>query len=198
MSLWRAHEVIGNSATEQHPIHTYEVEGSYDVTLSITTDTGNEGIPYTATILTGSLDIDEFLPNELEIYQELSAAFGRNGIQALLIEQAVPEIQNNANELIEKLSENKMQILLNLTGGRLDRQTGIPSEELEIKISDEMGIRNYETFSGGESFRIDFAIRIALSKLLASRSGAPLPILFIDEGFGSQDCKSGGGLEHPP
>ena len=82
-----------------------------------------------------------------------------------------------------------MQILLNLTGGRLDRQTGIPSEELEIKISDEMGIRNYETFSGGESFRIDFAIRIALSKLLASRSGAPLPILFIDEGFGSQDFK---------
>ena len=129
------------------------------------------------------------IQNELEIYQELSAAFGRNGIQALLIEQAVPEIQNNANELIEKLSENKMQILLNLTGGRLDRQTGIPSEELEIKISDEMGIRNYETYSGGESFRIDFAIRIALSKLLASRSGAPLPILFIDEGFGSQDFR---------
>ena len=42
------------------------------------------------------------IQNELEIYQELSAAFGRNGIQALLIEQAVPEIQNNANELIEK------------------------------------------------------------------------------------------------
>jgi exonuclease SbcC len=50
-----------------------------------------------------------------------------------------------------------------------------------------MGTRSYETFSGGESFRINFAIRIALSKLLASRSGAPLPILFIDEGFGSQD-----------
>ena len=26
-----------------------------------------------------------------------------------------------------------------------------------------------------------------MSKLLATRSGAPLPILFIDEGFGSQD-----------
>ena len=26
-----------------------------------------------------------------------------------------------------------------------------------------------------------------MSKLLARRSGAPLPILFIDEGFGSQD-----------
>ena len=43
-------------------------------------------------------------------------------------------------------------------------------------------------FSGGEAFRINFALRIALSRLLAQRSGAPLPILFIDEGFGSQDA----------
>ncbi|MBM3943908.1 MAG: SMC family ATPase, partial [SAR202 cluster bacterium] len=48
--------------------------------------------------------------------------------------------------------------------------------------------RSYETFSGGEAFRINFALRIALSKLLARRSGAPLPILFVDEGFGSQDA----------
>ena len=42
-------------------------------------------------------------------------------------------------------------------------------------------------FSGGEAFRINFAIRIALSKLLARRAGAPLPTLIIDEGFGTQD-----------
>ena len=71
--------------------------------------------------------------------------------------------------------------------GRIDRATGLPSEELYLTISDEEGARSYETFSGGETFRIDFALRIAMSKLLASRSGAPLPILFIDEGFGSQD-----------
>jgi exonuclease SbcC len=43
-------------------------------------------------------------------------------------------------------------------------------------------------YSGGEAFRIDFALRIALSKLLARRAGAPLPTLIIDEGFGSQDA----------
>lgn len=42
-------------------------------------------------------------------------------------------------------------------------------------------------FSGGEAFRINFAIRIALSKVLARRAGAPLPTLIIDEGFGTQD-----------
>ena len=126
---------------------------------------------------------------EIEIYDELAAAFGRNGIQALLIERAVPQIQNTANELLSKLTHHRMAIKLTFQKGRIDRLTGMHSEELDISISDEIGTRNYETFSGGETFRIDFAIRIALSKLLASRSGAPLPILFIDEGFGSQDTE---------
>ena len=36
-------------------------------------------------------------------------------------------------------------------------------ETLDINIADELGTRNYEMFSGGEAFRINFAIRIALS-----------------------------------
>ncbi len=42
-------------------------------------------------------------------------------------------------------------------------------------------------FSGGEAFRVNFAIRLALSRLLAQRAGARLQTLVIDEGFGSQD-----------
>jgi exonuclease SbcC len=42
-------------------------------------------------------------------------------------------------------------------------------------------------YSGGESFRVNFALRIALSKLLARRAGAPLQTLILDEGFGTQD-----------
>lgn len=34
---------------------------------------------------------------------------------------------------------------------------------------------------------MNFALRIALSKLLAGRAGAHLRTLFIDEGFGTQD-----------
>ena len=52
-----------------------------------------------------------------------------------------------------------------------------------------MGTRPYEMFSGGEAFRVNFAIRIALSRLLARRSGAKLQTLILDEGFGSQDGK---------
>ncbi len=129
----------------------------------------------------------KMLIDQKSIYDELVVAFGRNGIQALIIESAIPQLQDDANELLGRLTENRMFLKLQLQEGRRDRRLGMPSEELHIQISDEVGTRSYETFSGGEAFRINFALRIGLSKLLARRSGAPLPILFIDEGFGSQD-----------
>ena len=125
------------------------------------------------------------------IYDDLAVAFGRNGIQALMIENAIPQLQEDANELLGRLTENRMSIKLQVMEGR--RFRGVASEELDIRISDEVGTRSYEMFSGGEAFRINFALRIALSKLLARRSGAQLPILFIDEGFGALDT---GGQEH--
>jgi DNA repair protein SbcC/Rad50 len=69
-----------------------------------------------------------------------------------------------------------------------DKKTGGVAETLDIQISDEQGTRPYETFSGGEAFRINFALRIALSRLLARRAGARLRTLVIDEGFGTQDA----------
>ena len=124
---------------------------------------------------------------EQNLYQELALAFGKNGIQALIIEDAIPQLDSDANELLGRLTDNRMSLRLELGEGRRVRGTDAPSEELRINIADEMGTRAYETFSGGEAFRINFALRIALSRLLARRSGAPLPVLFIDEGFGSQD-----------
>ena len=68
-----------------------------------------------------------------------------------------------------------------------DLKSGKSKETLEILIHDSYGIRPYEFFSGGESFRIDLSLRIALSKILAKRSGSSIRIFIIDEGFGSQD-----------
>ncbi len=131
------------------------------------------------------------LADRKSIYDDLAVAFGRNGIQALMIENAIPQLQEDANELLGRLTENRMSLKLQVMEGR--RFRGVASEELDIRISDEVGTRSYEMFSGGEAFRVNFALRIALSKLLARRSGAPLPILFIDEGFGALDT---GGQEH--
>ncbi|MBF8266799.1 MAG: hypothetical protein HW388_307 [Dehalococcoidia bacterium] len=124
--------------------------------------------------------------HEKGVYDQLSVAFGKGGIQALLIEQALPELESQANELLGRITDYRMSLKLET---QRERQSGgDPRETLDIKISDELGTRSYETYSGGEAFRINFALRVALSKLLAHRSGAPLPTLFIDEGFGTQDA----------
>lgn len=118
------------------------------------------------------------------IFKELAQAFGKRGIQALLIETALPEIEVEANKLLGRMTDNRMHVKIETQG---ETKKGDLIETLDIKISDELGTRNYEMFSGGEAFRINFAIRIALSKLLARRAGASLPTLIIDEGFGTQD-----------
>lgn len=117
-------------------------------------------------------------------YQAIALAAGKDGIQALLIEDAIPEIEQEANELLSKLTNNQSQIILE---SLRDLKKGGTKETLDIKISDTSGIRAYELFSGGEAFRIDFALRVAISKLLARRAGTSLQTLIIDEGFGSQD-----------
>ena len=124
------------------------------------------------------------LSGRRELYEQLVTAFGRTGVQALLVESALPELEAEANRLLGRMTDNAMH--LKLETQRIP-QRGEPVETLEIKVADALGTRSYETFSGGEAFRINLALRIALSKLLAQRSGAPLPTLFIDEGFGTQD-----------
>jgi len=130
-------------------------------------------------------DLQE-IADEKGLYEQLSVAFGKGGIQALIIEQAIPELENEADEILGRITDYRMS--LKLETQRESRSGGDPRETLDIKISDELGTRSYETYSGGEAFRINFALRISLSKLLAHRSGAPLPTLFIDEGFGTQDA----------
>ena len=119
-----------------------------------------------------------------KIFKDLAQAFGKKGIQAMLIEMAIPEIETEANKLLARMTDNRMHVKMET---QRETKKGDVLETLDINISDELGTRSYEMFSGGEAFRIDFAIRIALSKLLARRAGAPLPTLIIDEGFGTQD-----------
>jgi exonuclease SbcC len=121
---------------------------------------------------------------EQNIYEKLMLAFGKNGIQALIIENVLPEIEEEANNLLAKLTNNSTQISI---ASLRDLKSGRIKETLDIKISDELGLRDYELYSGGESFRIDFSLRIALSKLLTRRAGTKLRTLVMDEGFGTQD-----------
>jgi len=127
------------------------------------------------------------LEKEKQNFEELSLAFGKKGIQAMIIETAIPEIEDEANKLLDKLTDGRMKVAF-LTQ-REGKTTDNIIETLDIIISDEMGQRPYDLYSGGETFRVNFAIRLAISKLLTRRAGARLQFLVIDEGFGTQDAQ---------
>ncbi|MGB2964668.1 MAG: SMC family ATPase [Anaerolineales bacterium] len=120
-------------------------------------------------------------------YKQLEAAFGKDGVPALLIEQALPNIESKANQILDRLSGGAMSIRFLTQRSYKDVNREDLKETLDIQIRDLSGFRDYEMYSGGESFRIDFAVRLALSHVLAQRAGARLQTLVIDEGFGSQD-----------
>lgn len=123
----------------------------------------------------------------LGIYKELQLAFGKKGVQALLIENAIPEIEDEANRLLTRMTDGRMNIRFETQ--RETKSGDSTIETLDIRIADEIGTRNYEMYSGGEAFRINFAIRVAISKILARRAGARLQTLVLDEGFGTQDIQ---------
>ncbi|WP_069790075.1 AAA family ATPase [Cyanobacterium sp. IPPAS B-1200] len=124
------------------------------------------------------------------IYTELQKAFGKNGIQALMIENLLPQLEAEANQTLSRLTNNQLHIQFVTQKEKVSKSKKSESnfkDTLDIIISDVQGTRSYETYSGGESFRINFSIRLALSRILTQRSGTALQLLIIDEGFGTQD-----------
>jgi exonuclease SbcC len=131
----------------------------------------------------------EELNQQIVRHKTLERAFGKDGVPALLIEQALPQIEQKANDLLDRLSGGHMSIRFVTQSEYKDKKREDLKETLDIQISDSAGLRDYEMYSGGEAFRVNFAIRLALSEILAQRKGARLQTLVIDEGFGSQDAQ---------
>ena len=132
----------------------------------------------------------EKIRKEERLYEILKTAFSRDGIPALIVEQSLPELENDANLLLRRLTNGSCTVKFL---SQREKKSGDYKETLDILISDEMGTRDYDLYSGGEAFRTDLAIRIALSQLLCRRAGSQLQLLVIDEGFGTQDTE---GLSH--
>jgi exonuclease SbcC len=179
---------VALTQTESQVHHLREREGDLRLALGRTQSHYEHCLQREAELHQRTTQRDQAV-EERALYGDLVQMFGKNGIQAIIIENAIPELEDEANRILSRVSDNAMHLTLET---QRDTRSGNVAETLDIKISDTLGTRNYELFSGGEAFRINFALRIALSRLLARRAGAPLHTLVIDEGFGTQDSQ---GLE---
>ena len=69
----------GNTSSEQYPVHEYENEGTYQVSLVVTTDIGTESVPFVADIQIGTLNIsDNNLPEDFGLVKNYPNPFNPN------------------------------------------------------------------------------------------------------------------------
>lgn len=116
-------------------------------------------------------------------YTSIITAFSKNGIPASIISHDIPEMEDEVNKILKIISNDTMSIQYITTKNGKKKSV----DTLEIVVSDGNTSRMYETYSGGEKFRIDFACHIGMAKFLTKRAGASIDFLIIDEGLGSQD-----------
>ncbi len=121
---------------------------------------------------------------QIDIYAELQKSWGKKGIQSIIIENILPQIEEEINKYLAILSSNRISIKFQT---EKEAKNGNKSETLDIIVKDSNGERPYERYSGGEKTRINFACHIGMSKFLAKRSGATIDFFIIDEGIGTLD-----------
>lgn len=116
--------------------------------------------------------------HKLGILDKIIIACSRKGIPAAIIATVLPEIEEYANYYLNKISHGNLSIAFKT---EMTLKSGEARDTLEVEIYDGNVWRHFESFSGGEKFRVSLAVRLALSKVLARRANIDLQLLILDE-----------------
>lgn len=131
-------------------------------------------------------EVDELLDEvqkKSDAAMHLVDAFGRDGVPRMLLERALPAIENQANFLLQDLDTN---LRVSFRTER-EKKSGGRTSTFDIQVRAGSSVMPYQALSGGQKFRVTLAVRLALSQYLSARSGQPVETLIIDEGFGTLD-----------
>ena len=127
------------------------------------------------------------LDSRTNLYEYLTNAFSKNGIQALLIDRVLPQLESIAEELLLIATDGRWDIEFST---QKQLKSGAMSESLEILCSDEKGQRDIGQFSGGEQAIFKTIIRLTLAIFQSQQAKTKLQFLVIDEGFDALDAEN--------
>ncbi len=117
----------------------------------------------------------------------IEQAFGRSGIQPLIIEQARPELEDISGEMLGAATGGRMRVRFET---QRELKGGEKVESLDVVVSRDGFDLDIGEFSGGEQKLIRTAVRLTLAVWQARRGGSKLRTLFIDEVFDSLDAEN--------
>ncbi|MNX60572.1 chromosome segregation protein [compost metagenome] len=120
-------------------------------------------------------------------WKHLQRAFGKDGIQALEIDAAGPEVSALINDLLLSCFGPRFTLSFETTAAKADGKG--EKEVFDIRIIDNERGREgkLETLSGGEKVILNEAISLALAIYNARKSGQRFETLFRDETAGALD-----------
>lgn len=116
---------------------------------------------------------------ELSIFDRLIKMFGKSGIQTLLLEAVISDLEKTSNEILSSISND--QFTISLETQRLGSDGVSLVETLDLNVKKDGSLYNFASLSGGEQFRIALALRIALSDVSTRHGGSSLEFLLLDE-----------------
>jgi len=124
---------------------------------------------------------------KIKINDYVFEAFGPNGIQALLIEKSIPEIQNIANKLLSSLKDFNFRIEIKTIKINKD---GTNKESLELLCYNNNSKLDIKLFSGGEQKIFKTVIRLALAIYNSSSQQKQVSTIHFDELFETLDSEN--------
>jgi exonuclease SbcC len=114
----------------------------------------------------------------------LETACGKNGLQALELDSAIPQISAIATEVLQEFGR-EWSVSVNTVRASADKKKDI--ETFEIITSSPGGVKELDKLSGGEQVWVEESLRKAVSIYLINHSGRDYRTLFQDEADGALD-----------
>lgn len=124
------------------------------------------------------------LEARVKVFEIITLAFGRSGIPQLLIDSAIPKLQEILDDLLADLDG---LFSITFSTQRLT-QKGDARETLDIIVTSNRGTMSVDRFSPGEQKLIKLFLRMGTAVFKALHFGAQFKVFFGDEFFDSLDA----------
>lgn len=127
------------------------------------------------------IEVEEKKLAKLKFWAE---GFGKNGVECVLFDHAIPSLNERANLYLSELTEGQAFIWFDT---QKTLASGETREAFAVKVSFAGAGQNLRQVSGGEAQRVNLATTLALGDMCAERSNAPVSLRLLDEPFESLD-----------